>query len=377
MVGTPRTPIVVVWLLLAAMLLGNLGMAQAAPLREGGPSTDADPTETMPPPTIAPIDGGLVAVDDAVAPVAADGVSDADVAETHVRPRGARRDYDNPVEIDDETGLVRVVTPDGEPGRGAPSSKQAAPKAIRLNEPVLRWLPEILAASEEWDIPAELIAGMMRLESSGEPGVISPVGARGLMQVMPDNLARMGFPEALWHDPASNVMAGGRMLAEGTAAAGSLQGSVQAYFGFGCDVYGTCTDVYVRVAFGWADYYRPILANPTAFGIAVLPDDWSFGPIYLYQVPTPPLPEEPPPPPTPAPDDATATPSPTNMPRPDPTRPGETPDPTEPPDDPDPAVPTDVPTEIPPTETPTEVPTATPTETPTPTATPEEDDSED
>jgi hypothetical protein len=245
-----------------------------------------------------------------------------------------------------------------------------------LNEPVLRWLPEILAASEEWDIPAELIAGMMRLESTGEPGVISPVGARGLMQVMPDNLARMGFPERSGTTRPQR-MAGGRMLAEGTSPQGSLQGSVQAYFGFGCDVYGTCTDVYVRVAFGWADYYRPILADPTAFGIAVLPDDWSFGPIYLYQVPTPPLPEEPPPPPTPAPDDATATPSPTKTPRPDPTRPGETPGPTEPPDDPDPVVPT----EAPPTKVPTAVPTATPTATPippteTPTATPEEEDSE-
>jgi hypothetical protein len=123
--GTPRTPIVVVWLLLAALLLGNLGLAQAAPLREGGLSTGPDPTETMLPPTIAPIDGGLVAVDDADARVA-EGVPDADAAEPHVRPRGERRDYDNPVELDEETGLVRSSGPTGRPA-GTPSLPKRRP----------------------------------------------------------------------------------------------------------------------------------------------------------------------------------------------------------------------------------------------------------
>jgi len=365
--------------MLAALLLGNLGLAQAVPLREGGPSTGSTSTATMAPPTIGPmLDEPAGELDAGLESRPADGAP----SDPHVRPKGEPRDYDNPVEIDEETGIVRIVEPGGPADDDSPASdNEKAPTVPRLNEPVLRWLPEILAASEEWGVPAELIAGTMRLESTGEPGVISPVGARGLMQIMPANLANQGLPEALWHDPATNVMAGGRMLAEATVTWGSLQGAVQSYFGFGCDVYGTCTDVYVRVAFGWADYYRPILADPTAFGFAVLPDDWSFGPIILYQVPTPLPPEEPPPPPTPVPDDATGTPTrtPTKTPRPDPTRPGETREPTQPPDDPSTAVPTDVPTEIPPTEVPTEIPTEVPTATPTeipptetPTATPTE-----
>jgi len=90
------------------------------------------------------------------------------------------------VEIDQETGVVRVVGSGGPPDHAAGES---TPRVPRLDEPVLRWLPEIMAASEE--------------------------------QVMPDNRARLGFAEASWHDPASNVRAGARMLSEGTADQGS------------------------------------------------------------------------------------------------------------------------------------------------------------
>jgi len=337
--GFPRTRITLAWLALAVLLLGNLGPAQAAPLRQGGPSTNSSPSATAAPPTIAPvIDEPTNGIESAAAGEA--------LSDPNVRPRGKGRDYDNPAEIDEDTGEVRIVDPAVERNPSAASSNDKAPTVPRLDEPVLRWLPEIMVAAKQWGVPAELVAGVIRLESTGEPGVISPVGARGLMQVMPDNLARLGFPEERWHDPASNVMAGSRMLAEGTVAQGSLEGSIGAYFGFGCDVYGTCTDVYVRVAFGWADYYRPIIADPTQFGFAVLPADWSYGPITLYQVPTPPAPEEPPPPPTPASTTATPTPSPTRTPKADPTRPGDTPRPTETPT----TVPAEMPTTVPPPE---------------------------
>ncbi len=90
----------------------------------------------------------------------------------------------------------------------------------RLNDPVLRWLPEIVAASQQWGVPPELIAAVIRVESTGEPGVISPSGARGLMQMMPDQIGGQGVPQSLWHDPATNVAAGAqglytRMLAQG------------------------------------------------------------------------------------------------------------------------------------------------------------------
>lgn len=254
-----------------------------------------------------------------------------------------------------------------------PSATVEDTSVPRLDDPVLRWLPEIMAASVQWGVPPELIAAVMRVESTGEPGVISPSGARGLMQMMPDQIGGQGVPEWLWHDPATNVAAGAQGLYTRMLAQGSWEGAVGAYLGFGCDIWGTCTDVYVRAVFGWADYYRPIIANPRQSGFGVLPSDWAYGPIVLYQLPAPPKLEEPPDPPTPTPtDSASATPKPgepTATPAPEnptavptqPVGPAPTAEPTT-------APPTEVvPTVVPPTEIPpTVLPTAIPTEPPPP-----------
>jgi hypothetical protein len=152
-------------------------------------------------------------------------------------------------------------------------------------------------------------------------------------------------------------------------AQGSWQGAVGAYLGFGCDVWGTCTDAYVRAVFGWAAYYQPIIADPRHSGLRVLPKDWAYGPITIYQLPAPPKLEEPPKPKTP-------TPTPTGSATPTP-NPGETPgspepgDPTPVPTEQGQPQPTAQPTEAPPTEAPTAVPTepeptVAPTEPPPP-----------
>ncbi len=151
----------------------------------------------------------------------------------------------------------------------------------RLNEPVLRWLPEIMASSEKWGVPPEIVAGMIRIESQGEPGPISPSGARGLVQMMPDGLRSYGAPESLWHDPVTNIDAGAWGLAWRFTAQGSWEGAIGAYLGFGCDAWGTCTDVYIRVVMGWAAYYKPIIENPRGSGIPLLPKDWAYGPITI------------------------------------------------------------------------------------------------
>ena len=261
----------------------------------------------------------------------------------------------------DRKGSDRIPDPPDPTATATATPDNTVP---RLDDPVLRWLPEIVAAGQQWGVPPELIAAVMRIESTGEPGVISPAGARGLMQMMPDQIAGQGVPEYLWHDPASNIAAGAQGLYTRMLAQGSWEGAVGAYLGFGCDVWGTCTDVYVRVVFGWAEYYRPIVANPRESGFRILPSDWAYGPIVLYQIPAPPKLEEPPDTPTP-----TATSADTETAEATEPVAESTPVPTE---QVDPA-PTDVvptaapPTEVPPTEVPaTEVPTALPTEPPPP-----------
>jgi murein DD-endopeptidase MepM/ murein hydrolase activator NlpD len=126
---------------------------------------------------------------------------------------------------------------------------------------VLRWEPLIRASAERFGIPVALIAAIMTVESSGNPNVISPAGAQGLMQVMPANLARYGIPPELWLDPATNIDAGARHLAESLSSGVALEEAVARYFGFGCDVFGTCTGQYVALVWSWYAYYVALFAG--------------------------------------------------------------------------------------------------------------------
>jgi YVTN family beta-propeller protein len=218
---------------------------------------------------------------------------------------------------------------------------------------VLQWKPLILASSAHHNVPAALIAAIIAVESSGNPTVVSPAGAQGLMQVMPDHLERYGIPEDKWLDPAANIDAGTRFLAELLSRGGPLQQAVASYFGEGCDVLGTCTGDYVAKVFAWYSHFvlvfdgeDPVL--DVAWGPAPTPSPSMGGPSngssevteatedenqgeseqneQSEPTPTP----EPEPTPTPTPD-----PTPTPTPEPKPT-PSPTPEPTptpEPPSD--------------------------------------------
>lgn len=126
---------------------------------------------------------------------------------------------------------------------------------------VMQWAPLIREASDRYGIPAGLIAAIITVESSGNPEAVSPVGAQGLMQVMPMHFERYEIPANKWRDPATNIDAGTRLLSELVAQYGTLTGAVGAYFGHGCDVLGTCTEDYIAAVFTWFSYYVPIFGD--------------------------------------------------------------------------------------------------------------------
>lgn len=345
--------------LIGSLLVALLLVVGAAPALAAPPERYEPPTSPTPIPSatadLASKQAASGANDAAPTPdgaaISAPPVEDEPIPQNNVRARPESR----PIDLSTPT-----PTPTKSAKAAASDTAAAAPTRPRLDEPVLRWLPEILDASKASGTPAEVIAGVMRLESSGDPRIISPVGARGLMQIMPDNLLGMGVPEGLWHDPATNIAAGGRFLAAQAAAYGSWNQAVGAYFGFGCDVFGTCTETYISVAMGWAAYYAPAIADPLNSGFGLLPADWSYGPIVPFVEAAPPKVETPPP--------SQPTPSTTPNPGKTPTaEPGATEPPTE--------APTQAPTDVPavptvdvPTEAPTEVPiepTVVPVEVPT------------
>jgi soluble lytic murein transglycosylase-like protein len=60
-----------------------------------------------------------------------------------------------------------------------------APLASFYTPEVLRWRDAIEGWADQYDLNPNVIAIIMQIESCGDPAVISPAGALGLMQVMP------------------------------------------------------------------------------------------------------------------------------------------------------------------------------------------------
>lgn len=96
--------------------------------------------------------------------------------------------------------------------------KRAADAGMQIAGPYYALHP---LAERDLPVPPELALAITRRESEFDPGVISPAGARGLMQVMPDTArevsARLGLPYAqpkLTLDPDYNVTLGTAYLAE-------------------------------------------------------------------------------------------------------------------------------------------------------------------
>jgi soluble lytic murein transglycosylase-like protein len=82
--------------------------------------------------------------------------------------------------------------------------------------PGARPVPEIrsavAAASDKHLLDADLIDSVIRAESGFNTRAVSPKGARGLMQLMPDTAAKLGVQDSF--DPRSNVEGGTRYLRE-------------------------------------------------------------------------------------------------------------------------------------------------------------------
>jgi soluble lytic murein transglycosylase-like protein len=64
-----------------------------------------------------------------------------------------------------------------------------------------------------WPVPDSFVKAVIHRESRFNPKAVSAAGAVGLMQLMPFNARRVGIsPSQLW-TPATNILAGTRLLA--------------------------------------------------------------------------------------------------------------------------------------------------------------------
>lgn len=85
----------------------------------------------------------------------------------------------------------------------------------------------IEAAAQRHALDADLLRAVIRHESGGNPRALSPRGAAGLMQLMPETAIRLDVADRF--DPQQNIEGGARYLSELLRRFGQLESALAAY----------------------------------------------------------------------------------------------------------------------------------------------------
>ncbi|HJO66938.1 MAG TPA: lytic transglycosylase domain-containing protein [Sphingomonas sanguinis] len=107
---------------------------------------------------------------------------------------------------------------------------QSAP--IARPAAVVPYAVHIAEAAQRFGIPERWIRAVLRAESAGDARAISPAGAMGLMQLMPDTWAALRVRYRLGrdpHDPRDNIIAGAAYLREMWDRYGNVTATLAAY----------------------------------------------------------------------------------------------------------------------------------------------------
>lgn len=79
------------------------------------------------------------------------------------------------------------------------------------NSALSQYAPIVSQMAAKYNVPESLIYAVMNTESAGNPNAVSPAGAQGLMQLMPNTARTMGVTNSF--DPAQNIEGGVKYLA--------------------------------------------------------------------------------------------------------------------------------------------------------------------
>jgi soluble lytic murein transglycosylase-like protein len=107
------------------------------------------------------------------------------------------------VPSDPRYGFVRK-NPDPEARPAAANDGGTASRGLRSFATLIR------AAAERYGVDTRLVEAIVRAESAGNPTAVSPKGARGLMQLMPERAQELGVRDSF--DPRQNVDGGVRHI---------------------------------------------------------------------------------------------------------------------------------------------------------------------
>lgn len=132
-----------------------------------------------------------------------------------------------------DNGMIEVE------GQGTPTVAEGTSAYQYLVQTWKNWGGEFQAAASKYELPVAWILAVATMETgylSADPAkqanALSPVGAIGVMQVMPFNAVPFGLSSANdLYDPASNIDVGTHILANDnkTSSAGGLPGIAAMY----------------------------------------------------------------------------------------------------------------------------------------------------
>src|SRR5262245_13868942 len=94
--------------------------------------------------------------------------------------------------------------PEPETARPAVEGTGGAARGLRVFASLIR------AAADRYGVDSRLVQAIVQVESAGNPTAVSPKGARGLMQLMPERAAELGVRDSF--DPRQNVDGGVRHM---------------------------------------------------------------------------------------------------------------------------------------------------------------------
>jgi soluble lytic murein transglycosylase-like protein len=107
--------------------------------------------------------------------------------------------------------VERVDPRSGQPVRTivvAPTRAVSAPVTNASADPSVKSL--VQEAAQKYDVSPALIDSVIQVESNYNPSAVSPKGALGLMQLLPDTARRFGVRDVF--DPRDNILGGVRYL---------------------------------------------------------------------------------------------------------------------------------------------------------------------
>jgi len=130
-----------------------------------------------------------------------------------------------------ETGEVSqaAVTRDivNPKGLGVQVSQLTPSNSTRMQRKMETYKPYIRAASARYNLPEELIAGVIWQESRANPRAVSHCGAMGLMQLMPGTAKHLGVTNAF--HPGQNIDGGAKYLRQMLDKFGRVDHAIAAY----------------------------------------------------------------------------------------------------------------------------------------------------